>query len=102
MSDAWIAVVVVGAGTITLKGAGPALLGGRPLPQRLDGAVRLLAPALLAALVIDETFASGRQLVLDARVAGVGAAGVAIALRLPLLATITIAAIATALARLLF
>ena len=32
------------------------LLGGRPLPARLDRVVALLAPALLAALVAINTF----------------------------------------------
>jgi branched-subunit amino acid transport protein len=100
VSDVWIAVLAVGGGTIALKGAGPALLGGRRLPARLDGAVNLLAPALLAALVVDQTVASGRHLTIDARVGGVAAAAVAIALRLPLLAIIVVAAVATALLRL--
>jgi len=102
MSAVWLAVIIVGGGTIALKAAGPALLGGRALPARLDGAVNLLAPALLASLVIDQTFASGRHLTLDARVAGVTAAAVAIAARAPLLATIVIAAFATALFRVAF
>jgi branched-subunit amino acid transport protein len=102
MSGVWAAVLIVGGGTIALKGAGPALLGGRPLPARLDGAVNLLAPALLAALVVDQAFASGRHLVADARIGGVAAAAVAIALRLPLLAVIVAAAAATALLRFLF
>jgi hypothetical protein len=102
VSDVWIAVIVVGGGTIALKAAGPALLGGRPLPTRLNGAVNLLAPALLAALVVDQTLAAGRHLTVDARIGGVAAAAATIALRLPLLATIVIAAVATALIRLSF
>lgn len=100
MSSAWTAVVLVGAGTVALKAAGPVLLSGRPLPARLGGVVALLAPALLAALVIDQAFASGRHLVLDARAGEVAAAAVAIALRAPLLAVIVVAAVATALVRL--
>ncbi|MGQ0608933.1 MAG: AzlD domain-containing protein, partial [Chloroflexota bacterium] len=51
MSDAWVIVLAVGTGTIAIKAAGPVLLGGRPLPERVQGVVALLAPALLAALV---------------------------------------------------
>ena len=87
MSDWWAAVLVVGVGTIALKSAGPVLLGGRRLPRALAGPLALLAPSLLAALVVTQTFASGRHLVLDARAAGVGAAAIAIALRAPLISS---------------
>lgn len=101
MSAGWAAVVVVGAGTVALKAAGPALLAGRPLPPRASALLAMLAPALLAALVVTQAFADGRHLVLDARAAGLGAAAVAVALRAPLLAVVVVAAVATALVRLL-
>jgi uncharacterized membrane protein len=99
VSAAWLTVAIVGAGTIVLKSAGPVLLGGRPLPRRLADLLALLAPALLAALVITQAFAHGRHLVLDARAAGVAAAAVAVALRAPLLAVVVVAAAATAVVR---
>ena len=34
VNDAWWTVVLVGTATIAIKGAGPVLLGGRPLPER--------------------------------------------------------------------
>jgi len=102
VSEAWTAVAIVGVGTIALKAAGPVLLGGRSLPPRLSGVLAVLAPALLAALVVTQAFASGRHLVFDARLAGVGAATVAVLLRAPLLAVIVVAAAATALARALY
>lgn len=101
MSAAWTAVIVVGAGTVALKAAGPVMLGGRPLPPRAGAVLAMLAPALLAALVVTQAFADGRHLVLDARAAGLGAAAVAVALRAPLLAVVVVAAVATALVRLL-
>jgi hypothetical protein len=100
MSDAWVVVAAVGAGTIAIKAAGPVLLGGRPLPGRVRAVVALLAPALLAALVATTTFASGQQLVLDARVIGVAAGAVALVLRAPVLVVVLVAAAAAALARL--
>jgi uncharacterized membrane protein len=99
VSDAWTAVAIVGVGTVVLKAAGPVLLSGRSLPPRIAGFLTVLAPALLAALVVTQAFASGRHLVLDARAAGLGAAVVAVALRAPLLAVVVIAAAATALVR---
>ncbi len=97
--SAWTVVVAVGAGTVALKALGPALVGGRPLPERLDAVITLLAPTLLAALVVTQTFGDADGFVLDARVVGVCAAVVAIALRAPLLLVVVVAAVATALAR---
>jgi uncharacterized membrane protein len=99
VSSAWAAVAIVGVGTIVLKSAGPVLLAGRELPPRLASLLSVLAPALLAALVVTQAFASGRHLAFDPRAAGLGAAGVAVLLRAPLLAVIVVAAVATALVR---
>jgi branched-subunit amino acid transport protein len=99
MSTVWIVVLVTGIGTLGLKAAGPVLLGGRPLPDRLSGVVTLVGPALLAALVAIGTFADGQRLVIDARVLGVAAAAVAIRLRAPVLLVVITAAAVTAGAR---
>jgi branched chain amino acid efflux pump len=99
MTTVWIVVAVTGIGTLALKAAGPVLLGGRPLPDRLSGVVTLVGPALLAALVAIGTFAQGQRLVVDARVLGVAAAAVAIRLRAPVLLVVIIAAAVTASAR---
>jgi branched-subunit amino acid transport protein len=90
----------VGAATIALKATGPVLLGGRQLPQSLTGIVALLAPVLLAALVVTQTVGGDGELVLDARLAGVGAGAVAIAARAPLPLVVVVATVTTALARL--
>jgi len=99
VTGVWILVAVVGATTILLKGLGPVALGGRPLPPRLLGVVNLFAPALLAALVVTQVFASQQKLALDARVVGLLAAVAALVLRAPILVVIVVAAAATALAR---
>jgi branched-subunit amino acid transport protein len=97
----WTAVGLIGVSTILIKAAGPVLFGGRELPPRLMGVVRLLAPALLAALVATQVFGAGRGLVLDERALGVSAALVALALRAPVLVVVAIAATTTAIARLI-
>lgn len=101
MTRVWIVVLTVGACTVLFKSLGPVALGGRELPPRVRGVVALLAPTLLAALVVVATFGSGRDLVVDARAAGIGAAAVAVALRAPILAVVVVAAAAAAVVRLL-
>jgi branched-subunit amino acid transport protein len=100
MSAAWAAVLAVGVGTILLKAVGPVAVSGRKLPPRVTDLLDVVAPAILAALVVTETFAHGRALVIDARLAGVGAGLVAIALRAPIWAVVVVGAAATALVRL--
>ncbi|MDQ3148614.1 MAG: AzlD domain-containing protein, partial [Chloroflexota bacterium] len=99
VSDAWTIVLAVGIGTMVIKAAGPVLLGGRPLPERVQHVVAMLAPALLAALVATAALSTGNQLVFDARIIGLGAAALAILLRAPILAVVIIAALSAGLAR---
>ena len=101
MSATWIVVLLVGAFTISFKAAGPVLLAGRQLPARLTSAFELLAPSLLAALVVTQSVGGKDGIVLDARLVGLGAAAGAIWLRAPLIVVVLVAALATALARLL-
>jgi len=100
VSAVWVSVIAIGAGTAALKAVGPVAVAGRRVPPRLLGLLAMLAPALLAALVIDEGFASGRSLVLDARVAGLAAGALAVALRAPIWAVVVAGGAATALVRL--
>jgi branched-subunit amino acid transport protein len=99
VSSAWTAVAIVGVGTVALKSTGPVLLGGRELPPRLATLLALLAPALLAALVVTQAVGGDRKIVLDARLVGVAAAAVAIAIRAPLVVVVVLAAVAAALTR---
>ena len=96
MSEVWIAVALVGAATVALKSVGPVLLGGRPLPDHLTGIVSLLAPAVLAALVVTQLVGGDHEIVLDARLVGLAAAVAALLLRAPLLVVVAAAAVATA------
>lgn len=99
MSSTWLVVLLVGAGTIAIKAAGPILLGGKPLPEGFTGVVELLAPAVLGALVAVQTFGAGQSLVVDERLIGVAAAAVALWRKAPLLIVVVVAAGATGLAR---
>jgi Branched-chain amino acid transport protein (AzlD) len=96
----WLAVLVTAAGCYGLKLLGllaPARLLEHPLAARVSA---LLPVALLAALAAVQTLASGTHLVLDARVAGMGAAVLAILLRAPFLVVVAVAAATAALVRL--
>jgi branched-subunit amino acid transport protein len=96
VSVGWATVLAVGVGTVALKAVGPVGVAGRRLPPAVERILELVAPAILAALVVVETFASGRHLVLDARLAGVGAGIVCVLARAPLWLVVLFGALATA------
>jgi uncharacterized membrane protein len=100
MTEVWITIGALTVTTAAIRAAGPVLVGGRDLHPRLFGVIALLAPALLAALVVVETLSgTDNELVVDERIAGVAAAGAAIALRASIVPVIVVAAVVTALAR---
>jgi hypothetical protein len=97
---AWIVVAALFAGTVVLKAVGPVTFGGRRLSLRAAGVIGLVAPAPLAALVVYETFsADGPGVTVDARVAGLAAAAVAIALRRSMIVVVLVAALTAAATR---
>jgi branched-subunit amino acid transport protein AzlD len=92
----WIAIGITAVGCYAVKLVGllvPAAAVERPLVRRLAA---LLPVALLAALTAQQTFADGHTLVLDARVAGLGAAALALILRAPFLLVVAAAVVVTA------
>jgi branched-subunit amino acid transport protein len=95
VSEVWLAVIVVGVVSIAIKAVGPVLLHDRRLPRRLEDVVALLAPAVLAALVVTQAFASDRDLVVDERAAGLAAAGAVVAVRGHMLVAALAAAVVT-------
>ena len=98
----WIMIALLTAGTVAIKAVGPLVLGGGTLPPHLTGVVARLAPSLLAALVVVDTFGGpDRTLAVDESAVGLLAAAGALALRLPMVAVVAIAAVVTALLRLL-
>ncbi|HET6626114.1 MAG TPA: AzlD domain-containing protein [Nocardioidaceae bacterium] len=97
----WIAILVTGIGCYLLKLSGlsvPSTVLERPVVQRIAD---LLPVALLAALIGVQVFASGPQLVVDARLAGLLAALVALLLRAPFIVVVLVAALTAGLIRLL-
>jgi branched-subunit amino acid transport protein len=96
----WLVIAIVGAVTILFKASGPVLLGDRELPPRVAALVEVLAPAMLAALVVTQTVGGDRELVFDERLAGVVAGAIAVRLRAPLIVVMVVAATTAALIRL--
>jgi uncharacterized membrane protein len=100
MTAVWVSVVALCVATASMKAIGPVSVGGRRLSGRASSVIALVAPALLASLVVYETFnTDGRGIELDARVVGLAAASAAVALRRSMLVVVAVAAVATALSR---
>jgi branched chain amino acid efflux pump len=104
VTEVWITIAVLAVATAAIRASGPVLLGGRQLPARVQGVIALLAPALLAALVVVETVGApeGGSLDVDARVVGVGAAALALRGGASTLPVVALAALVTAAVRLVF
>ena len=99
MTVLWITIVAVALASAAIKAVGPILLGGCELPSSVNAVIALLVPAVLAALVITQTFSEEGRLVLDEKAIGVAVAAVSLALRAPVLLTIALAVATTALTR---
>jgi uncharacterized membrane protein len=99
MTGLWVAIISVAVASAAIKATGPVLVGGKELPPKASAVIALLAPALLTALVVTETFGEDGHLVLDARAVGVGVAALALAFRAPVLVAVILAALTTALVR---
>jgi hypothetical protein len=95
----WICVAVTALASFTIKAAGPAILGNRPLPSRARGVIALLAPALLAGLVISDILGPNWSSADEPLALGVLTAPVARAAGVPTPACIIGAVVVTALAR---
>jgi len=91
-----LGILGLGAATFAFKVVGPLAAGRFILTPRLARAAELLPTALIAGLVITQTFdGSG----LDAKVLGVSAAAVAVALRAPFAVVVLVGAASAALLR---
>ena len=97
MAEAWTLFALMFVTTALIRASGPVALGGRELPPRVTAVVALLAPALLAALVMSETFrGDGTELIVDERALGVAGAGVVMLTRGSIVLALAVAMIVTA------
>jgi len=95
----WAAVIIGSLGAYLLKLAGYVIPERVLDNERLRRLTGLLPVALLAALVAVQTFSVGTTLQIDARIAGLAAAIVALMLRAPFLVVVLVAAITAAVLR---
>lgn len=95
----WTLVLVLAGGAYVCKALGFFVLGRRALPAPLERCLALIPAAVVSALVVKDTFSAGQHLVIDARVAGVAAATVAVWKRAPFVVVIVVAAGVTAAVR---
>ncbi len=101
MSTEWSLVIATVIGCYGLKLAGFVVPARVLADARVRRLVELLPVALLAALVVVQTFAAGRHFQFDAaRTVGVGVAAVAIWRRAPFLVVVALAGLVAALLRL--
>lgn len=91
-----VALIVLAIGTYAMKAVGPVAAAGRELPPLAGRLIELLPAALLAALVATQTVGSPDGLTLDARILGVGAAAIAVALKAPFGVVVLVGAAVTA------
>jgi hypothetical protein len=80
MTDVWVTIVLLAVTAAIIRAAGPLALGGRDL-GRFASVIELLAPALLAALIVVQTVGGDDGIDADERIAGVAAAGVVLTWR---------------------
>jgi branched-subunit amino acid transport protein len=95
-SETWLLIGLCAVVTFVIKAAGPIALGHRDLPGWFTDVIALMAPALLAALVVTAALADGDKLAVGADTFGVAVAGVALWRGVNVVAGVAIAAVVTA------
>jgi branched-subunit amino acid transport protein len=101
-STVWLTIAGCTLVTVVIKALGPVVMGGRELPPRVGGVIMLMAPTLLAALVVSSALADGEHLHVGADTAGVATGGALLVLtRAGVLTSVLVAASVTAALRLL-
>lgn len=96
----WSLVFLLAAGAFAFKVLGLVIIGDRSLPAVLERCLSLIPAALIAAIVVHDTFGlGGQRLQIDARAAGVGAAVVLAWRKAPFILVIVAGAAVTAVVR---
>ena len=88
----WVTVLGASIACFVIKYVGHRLPEHRLAQPRVARTAALVTVALLAALVGVQTFTTGRELVVDARLAALAVAAVALALRAPFVVVVLLAA----------
>jgi branched-subunit amino acid transport protein len=101
MSSLWWTILFVALVSMSFKAVGPALLRDRRLPTGATAIIALLAPALLAGLVITDLTGPGWRELDWTLCAGLGVVGGVSLLRAPSLVAIVCGVLTTAGLRLL-
>jgi branched-subunit amino acid transport protein len=97
----WLSVLTVTVANWALKASGPLALGDRQLPPTVVKVTSLMAPVLLAALIVIDLGGPMWGHLNWQQVVGVGVAGLARALKAPMLLAVVCGIGTTALLRLL-
>lgn len=95
----WGFVFALAAVAYGFKVLGLVIVGDRTLPPVLDRCLALIPAAMIAGIIVKDTFSVGHHLVLDARSVGVGAATIAAWRRAPIIVVILVGAGVTAFVR---
>jgi branched-subunit amino acid transport protein len=92
----WLLVALCAVVTAAIKAFGPIALGHRDLPGWFTDVIVLMAPALLAALVVTAALADGDRLAVGPDTVGVAVAGAALWRGANIILGVVIAAAVTA------
>ena len=95
----WWFIVTLAAGCYGFKVIGLIVVGDRTMPPAVARCLALIPAAMISALIALNTFSDGRDLVIDARAAGVAAAVVAAWRNASMIVVIVVGAAVTALVR---
>lgn len=95
----WTLIALLAAGAYAFKFTGLVILGGRTLPAPFERCLALIPAAVISALIVKDTVTQGREIVLDARAAGIAVAVLLASRRAPLIVVIVAGAAITALVR---
>ena len=95
----WTLIFLLAAGAYGFKLLGLVIIGSRPMPAAVERSLALVPAALLSAQIVTNSFADGKDLVIDERAAGLVVAVLAAWRKAPFVVVVVLAAATTALLR---